>query len=77
MEEETIERRRHRKMEEDRNAANQVTINTAVTGPAPEAVSAGRGDLVSRLAKLKQMYDADLITEAEFQAKKSDIIDSI
>jgi len=78
MEEEMIERRRSRKMEEDRNAANQVTINTAVaSSPAPTTTNAGQGDLVSRLSLLKQMFEAGLISEAEFTAKKTDIINSI
>lgn len=75
MEEEMIEQRRQRKMEEERNAANQVTINTAVATPA--SPSTGPNDLVSRLAQLKQMFEAGLISEAEFTAKKTDIINSI
>ncbi|WP_372720152.1 PH domain-containing protein [Novipirellula sp.] len=77
MEEEMIEMRRQRKMEEERNAANQVTINTAVAAPSPAPAHAGQDNLVARLGQLKQMLDADLITEAEFHAKKTEIINSI
>jgi len=78
MEEEMIERRRQRKMEEERNAANQVTINTAVAAtPAATIINPSQGDLVARLAQLKKMFEAGLITEAEFTAKKTDIINSI
>lgn len=70
-----IERRRQRKMEEERNATNQVTINTAVA--TPNSPSTGPNDLVTRLARLKQMFEAGLISEAEFMAKKTEIINSI
>lgn len=71
MEEEMIEFRRERMMEEDRNRANSVVVNTAV---APQPAPSGGDDLVGRLKQLKEMLEADLISQAEFDAKKSEIM---
>ena len=45
--------------------------------PAPSAPSAGTDDPVERLAKLKKMFEAGLITADEFNAKKSQIIEAL
>lgn len=45
--------------------------------PAPSAPSAGTDDPVERLAKLKKMFEAGLITPDEFNAKKSQIIEAL
>jgi membrane protease subunit (stomatin/prohibitin family) len=42
--------------------------------PATPAVNNG-GDTVAKLAQLKQMFEAELITEQEYAAKKKDILD--
>ena len=42
----------------------------APTAPAPAAEDAD----VAALQKLKRMYEADLIDEAEYKAKKADIL---
>lgn len=78
MEEKMVEWRRQRKMEEDRNAADQVIVNTAVATPAPAAPSnAPVEDPVQRLGKLKAMLDAGLIEQSEFDAAKAKILSSI
>lgn len=73
MEEKMVEERRNRAMEEDRNRAGQVVVQTAVAPPQPIAAQAS-DDPMESLAKLKRMADAGLITEAEFAAKKSEIL---
>lgn len=75
MEEKMIEWRRQRKMEEERNAADQVVVNTAVANPA--VIPAEADDPVQRLAKLKAMRDAGLIDQSEFDAAKARILSSI
>lgn len=45
--------------------------------PAAPAPSAGTDDPVERLAKLKRMFEAGLITADEFNAKKSQIIEAL
>lgn len=76
MEEAKSESRRKRRMEEDKNAASQVTINTMLGSPFAASDPAAI-DLVARLQRLKQMFESGLISEAEFQAKKTEIIDTI
>lgn len=44
--------------------------------PAP-APAAGPGDLATRLGKLKTLLDAGLISQADFDAKKAEILSSI
>ncbi|MFG0290165.1 MAG: PH domain-containing protein [Rhodopirellula sp. JB044] len=73
-EEEMREFRRNRKMEEERNAASSVTVNTAV---APLQPTGSPDDLTSRLAQLKQMLDAGLIEQHEFETKKAEILASL
>lgn len=70
-EEEMIEFRRERKMEEDRNAAGGVTVDTAVA-----AASSGHSsnDLTARLSQLKMMLESGLIDQSEFDAKKAGIL---
>ena len=45
--------------------------------PSPSAPSAWTDDPVERLAKLKKMFEAGLITADEFNAKKSQIIEAL
>lgn len=75
MEEKMVEWRRQRKMEEDRNAADQVIVNTAVAAQ-PQSTPAAE-DPVQRLAKLKAMLDAGLIDQSEYDAAKARILSSI
>ena len=69
-EEAMIEHRRQQKMEEDRNAAGNVVVNTAVANPSPTTTE----DPVSRLAKLKAMLEQNLISQEEFDSKKAEIL---
>jgi hypothetical protein len=42
--------------------------------PAPQAASTGGADPVAVLKQLKQMLDAELISQAEYDQKKADIL---
>ena len=72
-EQEWRERRRVRKMEEDRAKAGGTEINMPATGPESTPVS----DPVERLAKAKAMFDEELISEAEYETLKANILSSI
>lgn len=72
-EENAIEQRRNRKMEEDRNAAMQVNVQNVIPVAQSPMVTSG-GDLTSRLSQLKQMLDAGLISDSEFDQKKAEIL---
>ena len=65
------ERRRVRQMEEERARAG----GTQITMPgAGESVDDGSVDPVERLAKAKEMFDQELISEAEYETLKADIL---
>lgn len=72
-EERMMEYRRQRAMEEDRNRAGQVVVQNAIA-PTPMTAAPAAEDPVAILSKLKSMLDAGLITQAEFDAKKSDLL---
>lgn len=71
-EQEWRERRRVRKMEEDRAKAGgtQITMPGASETPA-------QGDPVDRLAQAKSMFDQELISEAEYETLKANILSGI
>lgn len=82
------ERRRIRKMEEDRAKAGGVTVNTATYHPAPvpidmyatqePAIAAPvSSDPVARLAKAKALLDQGLIGAEEYEALKARILTEI
>jgi hypothetical protein len=79
-EQKSYEERRQRRMEEDRARAGGVNVHTNVGVAAqPAAVPSGAqqqsgGDPVALLTQLKTMRDADLISAAEFEAKKAEIL---
>lgn len=74
-EEEALELRRQRMMEEQRNAAGGVVFNAAISAPAPMAAqSQAADDPVARLGKLKAMFDNGLISEADFNQTKARIL---
>jgi membrane protease subunit (stomatin/prohibitin family) len=52
------------------------SMNQAQQAPAPAAAPAGN-DLASRLGKLKTLLDAGLISAADFEAKKAEILSEI
>lgn len=72
-EERMMEYRRQRAMEEDRNRAGQVVVQNAIAA-TPAAAPPAADDPVAVLSKLKSMLDAGLITQAEFDSKKADLL---
>ncbi|MBN1487613.1 MAG: PH domain-containing protein [Anaerolineae bacterium] len=67
MEEKMFEERRERELEEKRAEAGGIMMPGSVQ-------SGGRIDPVKRLQQLKEMLDANLISEAEYESKKADIL---
>lgn len=45
-----------------------------VTQVTPPPTADAEQDIMERLSKLKQLYDADLISEAEYQAKRQELL---
>lgn len=71
MEETKKEERRQRDLEDKRAVAGGgITINTPSTQPIAVAVE----DPMEKLTKLKMMLDNGILTQAEFDAKKADIL---
>jgi hypothetical protein len=75
-EQRAYEERRQRRMEEARAAAGGVTVQTNVGAVAaqPPAPAAPAAAAVAVLRQLKEMQDAGLITAAEFETKKAEIL---
>ena len=78
MEEKVREERRVRKMEETRAAAGGITLqgvgpSAQLQAPAAPAPSVAE-DPVQKLKQLKEMMDAGLIAESEYEAKKAEIL---
>ncbi|MCA9121000.1 MAG: SHOCT domain-containing protein [Planctomycetaceae bacterium] len=77
-EEEMIELRRLRQMEESRAGANNIVVNSPIQ-QQPVVASDGtthqaHNDPLARLTKLKQMLEAGLIEQEEFNATKAKIL---
>lgn len=72
IEERMIEERRERTLEEKRAGAGGVTIQAAFA-PQQQAAPA-QEDPMAQLSKLKQMLDAGLIAQGEFDTKKAEIL---
>ncbi|VVB67782.1 Bacterial PH domain protein [uncultured archaeon] len=72
-EQEATETRRQRQMQEDSAKAGHIVIGSggagASTGPAD--------DPMAKLTKLKNMFDAGLITQEEYDKKKAEILASM
>jgi hypothetical protein len=68
------EERRRRRMEEARAAAGGVTVQTNVGAMAAQPPSQPTADPVASLRQLKELLDAGLITSAEFETKKAEIL---
>ena len=64
------EKRRVRELEELRARSGGIQV---MSGPAPASTSAD-GDAVRRLREAKQLLDAKLITDAEYEAIKAKIV---
>ncbi|TEU13496.1 MAG: zinc-ribbon domain-containing protein [Anaerolineales bacterium] len=73
MEEQVLEERRIRAMEEQRAAAGGITIQGGPMAAQAQAAPA-QVDPVQKLQQLKQMMDGGLITSEEYEAKKTDIL---
>lgn len=74
MEEKVLEERRTRDMEERRAGAGGIVLQGGLpTAPAPAPVRQEE-DPMQKLKKLKDMMDAGLITEQEYETKKTDIL---
>jgi hypothetical protein len=73
MEEKVLEERRIRAMEEQRAAAGGITIQGGPLAAQTQAPVASE-DPVQKLKQLKEMMDAGLITETEYEAKKAEIL---
>ncbi len=84
MEEKVLEERRIRDMEEKRAASGGIIFQTGMGIPGmvqqpgvaayPPQPTSVQDDPVQKLTKLKGMLDAGLITQNEYDAKKSDIL---
>jgi len=72
-EEKVREERRLRELEEKRAAAGGIVMQGGAGEPGSGASNSSE-DPVERLAKLKKMLDAELITPGEFEAKRAEII---
>ncbi len=71
-EEEAREERRLRQLEESRAAAGGVVVQAPAT--QQQANTTPADDPVAKLQKLKIMFDNDLITQEEYEAKKESIL---
>jgi len=70
MEEKMIEFRRSRELEDSRAAAGGIIMQ----GPVGAAPSGEGQDPLQQLEKLKQMLSAELISQSEFDTKKTEIL---
>lgn len=85
------EQQRLSDMEERRATPSPVTVNAvaeesqpinpepapAFTPPVPAPIEAPEDETTLKLRKLKMLYDKQLITQDEYEAKKADILDSL
>ena len=73
-EQEASETRRQRQMQEDSAKAGHIVIGSGSTGTASTATA---DDPMAKLTKLKNMFDAGLITQEEYDKKKAEILSSM
>jgi len=73
-EQEAIETRRQRQMQEDSAKAGHIVVGTVGAGTQSAATA---DDPMAKLTKLKNMFDAGLITQDEYDRKKADILSSM
>jgi hypothetical protein len=72
-EEEQIEVRRDRVLEEKRAAAGAVNVNTALPNQVPEP-TIKKDDPMASLQTLKALLESGFVTQEEFEAKRGEII---
>lgn len=79
MEEQMVEHRRERSMEESRAGATNIVVNSATpqAAPEPSAPTNTPGDPMAKLSQLKQLHEAGMITDEEFAAKKAAILEQL
>jgi hypothetical protein len=70
------EKRRVRELEELRARSGGIQVSSGPTPMASSAAGGGGSDAVRRLQDAKQMLDARLITDAEYEAIKAKIVSS-
>lgn len=70
------EKRRIRELEELRARAGGIQMGAALGGPAASAAAGAPSESMRRLQEAKQMLDAKLITDAEYEAIKARIVAS-
>lgn len=75
-EQEAIEIRRQRQMQEDSAKAGHIVVGNVGT-PAATTSAATANDPMATLTKLKNLLDAGLITQEEFDKKKAEILESL
>jgi hypothetical protein len=73
MEERVREERRTRELEEMRAKAGGVVLHGAGTVPSPQSLPPDEAP-IQRLKALKEMFEADLISTSEYDAKRAEII---
>lgn len=76
-EHEAAEIRRQRQMQEDSAKAGHIVIGSGSPGAAGVTPAALIDDPMAKLTKLKNMFDAGLITQEEYDKKKADILASM
>lgn len=74
MEEKVLEERRTRDMEEKRAGAGGIILQGGLPTASTPAPVRQEDDSMQKLKKLKDMLDAGLITEQEYETKKADIL---
>ena len=73
-EQEANETRRQRQMQEDSAKAGHIVVGNVGAGTQPTVVV---DDPMAKLTKLKNMFDAGLITQEEYDKKKADVLASM
>ncbi|MCX6678988.1 MAG: PH domain-containing protein [Methanothrix sp.] len=73
-EQEANENRRQRQMQEDSAKAGHIVVGNVGAGNQPTTVA---DDPMAKLTKLKNMFDAGLITQEEYDKKKAEILASM
>ena len=78
LEEQALEERRQRALEAERAKSGTVVIpgEQQQQAPAP-TTTANADDPMAKLAKLKQMFESELISEDEYSAKKAEVLASM
>ena len=75
MEENMVELRRNRSMEETRAGASNIVVNNDIGGPVSQPLPITDDGDMAVLTKLKKMFDAGLIDQPEYDSKKREILE--